>query len=98
MPRRACRKDAIHDDLSNCARRLGWQVWDTWQHAQYTPGFPDGIVVYGERVLFVEVKAHEKATLTDDEALFRSLYADVYRVVATVEDVMEVVREMRDVA
>ena len=95
MPRYACKRDANHDLIASTFRAHGIDWIDTWQHAQYTPGFPDGIAVYGPVVRFIEVKAHEKAMLTQDEALFRSLYADVYRVVATVEEACAMAEEMR---
>ena len=89
MPRRACRRDANHNALSDTARRLGWLVWDTWQHAQYTPGWPDAVWT-GYGVVFAEYKA-KGGRLTDDERQFRALCEAVepglYQVFRTEEEV-----------
>ena len=69
-PRRACRKDATHDEIRDALRALGWYVLDTWQHAQYTPGFPDLVAICPEATVFVEVKALN-GKLTPDESRFR---------------------------
>lgn len=94
-PRRACRKDANHDIIADAFRVHGCDWVDTWQYAQYTPGFPDGIVRYGRVVRFIEVKT-PGAKLTPDEEIFRALHEDVYRVVATLEDVHDVLGEIVD--
>ena len=96
MVRRACRKDVNHDMIASTFRAHGIDWIDTWQHAQYTPGFPDGIACYGPVVRFIEVKADGKAALTGDEARVRALYADLYRVVATIQEACTVAEEMRE--
>ncbi len=69
MPRRACRKDANHDAIADTFRVCGWGWIDTWEHAQYTPGFPDGIAAGPGGVVFVEIKG-ESGSLTDAEETF----------------------------
>ena len=96
MVRRACRKDVNHDMIASTFRAHGIDWIDTWQHAQYTPGFPDGIAVRGKVVRFIEVKADIRAMLTPDEAWFQALYTDLYRVVATIEEACAVAEEMRE--
>ena len=89
MTRRACRKDINHDEIRDAFRALGWHWVDTYQVAQYQPGFPDGLACRRGTVLFVEIKA-KGATLTEDEARFRDMinrYAD-YLVVRSVNDVI----------
>jgi Holliday junction resolvase-like predicted endonuclease len=89
MPPRACRKDANHDEIANAFRRLGWQVFDTYQVAQYLPGWPDLVVCKRSTVVFVEVKAG-KGELTPDERAFRYTLDAHYRVVRCVDDVLAV--------
>jgi len=66
MPRRACRKDANHDEIRDALRQLGWDVIETYQFAQYDPGFPDLLCEKRGVIVFVEVKA-EGGKLTKDE-------------------------------
>ena len=89
MTRRACRKDAQHDEIRDAFRSLGYHWIETYQVAQYQPGFPDGLACRRGRVLFVEIKA-QGATLTADEARMRDTivgYAE-YIVVRSVDDVL----------
>lgn len=90
--RRACRKDANHDELSDAARRLGWYVVDTYQVAQYIPGWPDAVWAKPDRVVLAEYKAG-KAQLTKDEALFAAVWPDKYVIVRTVDDVVKVTND-----
>jgi len=58
--RRACRKDLNHDEIANAFRELGWLVLDTWEFAQYLPGFPDLIICLRckpEVVGLIEIKS-----------------------------------------
>ena len=86
-PRRACRKDANHDAIADAFRRLGWQWYDTYQFAQYVPGFPDGMAVKPGAVLLVEVKG-KRGRLTDDERTFHRVYLGPIMVARTEEDVV----------
>jgi len=92
VPRRKCRKDGHHNALSDCARDLGWQVWDTWQHAQYTPGWPDALWI-GYGVILGEYKLPGEP-LTPAEAKFRALcdamQPKLYQVFETEDDVLRV--------
>ena len=96
MVRRRCRKDANHDEIAATFRALGVDWIDTWQHAQYTPGFPDGVAVRGQVVRFVEIKSApgDAKRLTRDEILFWQRFDPLYRIVATVEDALAVAKEM----
>jgi hypothetical protein len=85
-PRRDTRKDENHDELSEAARDLGWDVIDTYQFAQYVPGFPDAIWVKPGRTIFVEYKG-QKGRLTKDEVAFALRY-DGWYLVRTVDDVI----------
>lgn len=100
MPGYGRRKDANHDAIAEAFRALGWQVWDTYQHAAYTPGWPDLICLRRGRVLFVEVKTPGEA-LTDAEGFLRDTvlwHHGEYHVVSTSEEAVAVIRmseEMR---
>lgn len=91
--RRACRKDSHHDELSKAARRLGWFVVDTYQVAQYIPGWPDAVWAKRGRTVLVEYKT-ERGQLTDDEGLFGALWPDEWVVVRSVDDVVRVTEEV----
>ena len=69
MMRRACSVDANQREVVEALLRLGWDVIDTHQCAQYVPGFPDLVAARAGVTLFVEVK-DGKAKLSDDEELF----------------------------
>ena len=69
-PMRATKKDRNHNEIRDALRGLGWLVIDSWQHAQYTPGFPDLVAICPEATVFVEVKALN-GKLTPDESRFR---------------------------
>ena len=89
MPRRACSVDANQGEIADAFRRLGWDVIDTHQHAQFTPGFPDLLVILTGEVIGVEVKM-PGGRLTPDEwrfALEHPLFT--IEVVRTVDDVLE---------
>lgn len=87
MPRRVCRRDENHAEIADAFRRLGWAVEDTYQVAQYIPGWPDLVVQRGEAVLFVEVKG-PKGKLTLEEQGFRVRHSEVYRIVRSLDDMM----------
>jgi hypothetical protein len=91
--RRACRKDANHDELSDAARRLGWYVVDTYQFAQYIPGWPDAVWAREGRTVLVEYKT-PSGRLTKDERLFQATWPGEYVVVRSVEDVIAVTKEL----
>ena len=88
-PRRACSIDANHGKIADAFRRLGWDVIDTHECAQYIGGFPDLIVIRGGDVLGIEVKA-PGGRLTVDELAFAMAHPDWAPVVVrTVDDVLE---------
>lgn len=91
--RRACRKDANHDELSDAARRLGWYVVDTYQVAQYIPGWPDAVWAKRGRTVLVEYKT-ARGQLTQDEALFAATWPGEWVVVRSVDDVVRVTEEV----
>lgn len=86
MPRRSCKKDANHDELSEHARELGWHVLDTFQFAQYVHGFPDAVWVKDKRVVLAEYKT-EDGRLTKDEKEFQEEWPGEYYVLYNKEDV-----------
>lgn len=86
-PRRACKKDGTHDEIADAFRRLGWTFVDTWQCAQYIPGFFDGLACKNGVVLGVEVK-NGKAPLTPDEARFHVSWEGPVLIARTIEDVL----------
>jgi len=90
--RRACRKDSHHDELSDAARRLGWYVVDTYQVAQYIPGWPDAVWAKRGRTVLVEYKT-ARGQLTQDEALFAATWPGEWVVVRCVDDVVRVTGE-----
>lgn len=89
MPRRVCKKDANQDEIADAYRKLGWDVIDAHEFAQYHPGFPDLICSRHGMTLFVEVKS-AKGKLTDDEQDFYAEHEGDMRIVVdrTVEDVL----------
>lgn len=94
MPRRACRKDAVHDELKSIAEALGWWVLDTFQVAQYIPGFPDQVWVCPSATVFVEIKS-PGGKLTPDEETWLLECVDAggkYEVVRREADVLDVTR------
>jgi hypothetical protein len=90
-PRYAARKDQNHDEIADAFRRLGWTFVDTWQCAQYVPGFFDGLACRDGVVIGVEVK-HGKEPLTPDEARFHAAWPGRILVARSVEDVLCCVR------
>lgn len=91
-PRYQCRKDANHDELSDAARRLGWYVVDTYQFAQYIPGWPDAVWAKPGRTVLAEYKVG-KAQLTKDEALFAARWLGEYVIVRDIDDVLRVTND-----
>jgi hypothetical protein len=89
MPRRGCRKDLNHDEIAECFRDLGWQWWDTYQVAQFLPGFTDGLAIKRGVVVLIEVKSG-KGTLTSDEATFHLQYAGPIEVARNQQDVIAI--------
>ena len=89
-PRRACRKDANHDEIADAIRLHGWQVYDTFQVAQYLPGWPDLLACREGETVWVEVKT-ARGRLTADERKFQAVHRGRYVVLRSVDDVL---REM----
>jgi len=89
MPRRACAKDTNQDDIADAYRKLGWDVIDAHEFAQYCPGFPDLVCSKHGQTLFVEVKT-AKGKLTDDERRFHVEHPDMRIVIdRSVDDILE---------
>jgi len=83
MPRRACRKDGNHDLIRDTLGKLGWQVDETYQFAQYAPGWPDLVAYKWGRVAFIEVKGAD-GTLTADERTWMYAHPHVeYKILQT---------------
>jgi hypothetical protein len=57
-------------------RTLGADVVETWQVAQYIPGFPDALALFRGQVIAVEIKMPGEK-LTKDEATFALLHRDL---------------------
>ena len=96
MPRRACKKDANQDEIADAFRRLGWDVIDTHEHAQYTPGWPDLVAIRPDAVVPIEVK-NKRGRLTEDEEVFAALHPDWAPVIVrTVDDVVELDAMVRE--
>ena len=96
-PRRACRKDANHNQIADAFRAAGCLVIDTHQFAQYVPGYPDLDVRWGEASILIEVKTAD-GELTDDERAFYQLCAsyDVpYYIVRDVEQALTIAKVLR---
>ena len=86
-PRYACRKDNNHALIADAFRALGWFWIDTYQHAQYTPGFFDGLAVKGGVVLGVEIKDGERP-LTPEERAFHAHWEAPLVIVRNIDDVL----------
>jgi len=89
MPRRACRKDANHDEIANAFRKLGWYWKDTYKAGPVIPGFFDGIAILWGHVLGVEVKS-ATGKLTDEEETFHAEYPGMKAIIRSVDDVIAV--------
>lgn len=89
MPRRACRKDKNHDAICKVLVNLGVLLFQTYQHAQYTAGFPDVIGLYYGQVGVIEIKGEGKG-LTPDEDFSRmqcdAMCPGLYVIMRTEED------------
>jgi len=95
MLRRACAVDGNQPEIADAFRRLGWDVIDTHACAQYVPGWPDLVVIKGQRVLGIEVKMPGER-LTDKERLFALLHPEWAPVIVrTVDDVLRLTEEAR---
>jgi len=98
MPRRACKKDANQDEIVDEFTARGWDVMDTHEHAQYTPGFPDLLAIRWGRAYPIEVK-NGRGKLTEDERAFAALHPDwAPLIVRTVDDVVELDAMVREEA
>ena len=96
-PRRACRKDANHNQIADAFRAAGCFVLDTYQMAQYIAGYPDLDVRRGARSVLVEVKTTD-GELSADEQWFASVcegYGVPCVVVRTVEEALEIAKGLR---
>jgi hypothetical protein len=80
--------DANQAEIADAFRRLGWDVIDTHQCAQYVPGFPDLIAIRDRVVLPIEVKG-KRGRLTVDELAFAMAHPEWEPIVVrTVDDVI----------
>jgi len=95
MPRRACAKDANHDEIAGALLQLGWWVVDTSQAAQVVPGFPDLLAAKAGMTVLIEVKTR-RGRLTPAESVFQMLWPDRYRIVRRIEDVEAIEAEWRE--
>lgn len=91
-PAYARRKDANHDEIAEAFRRLGWQWIDTYQHAAYTEGFPDGLVAKDGFIALVEVKG-KRGRLTKAERAFHEGFQGKVWVIRSIDDVLRVTGE-----
>lgn len=91
-PAYARKIDANHHELSDAARALGWAVYDTYQFAQYVPGWPDAVWARRGRTVLVEYKVGN-AQLTSAEGEFGATYPGEWCVVRSVDDVVRVTEE-----
>jgi len=99
VPRYDCRKDNNHDALCTTLTKLGVLLWPTWQHAQYTPGWPDVFAVSYEQPGLIEIKG-EGDELTEAEEIFRMLCdavcPDLYVIMRTDADAVAWVERCRE--
>jgi len=92
MPRRDAKKDANHTELAAVFSDLLWQVWHTYQVAQFIPGWSDLICLRRGRVLWIEIKS-ANGTLTEAEAEMRDKVLanhGEYHIVRSVDDVVRI--------
>jgi hypothetical protein len=91
-PRRACKRDGNHAELTGYLQQCGWRVLDTSTVGpNAVPGFPDAMAVQGEIVVMCEFKM-EHGQLTPDEQAFRLSWPGHYAVLRTLEDVLSMTR------
>jgi len=85
MPRWACAKDANHDLICEALRAMGWDVIETYQVAQFIPGFPDAMACRNGVAIGIEIKS-ARGALTEAEREFAVAHDWMIPVVRTVED------------
>ena len=86
---RRCRKDAVHDELVQWHRHLGWDIAETYQLGQYVPGFPDALGVHpiSHVTVLLEFKSPD-GKLTKAEKWFHAFWRGPIEIERTVTDVM----------
>lgn len=57
------------------AHALGWRVYHTYRSTRSTPGFPDLVLVRGDRLLFLELKSEKGKLTTTQMDWLHDLYA-----------------------
>ena len=53
--------------VERLAQGLGWRTYHTWNSMRSVKGFPDLVLVRGERLVFVELKAERKKLTREQE-------------------------------
>ena len=46
----------LMQEVTRLARRAGWKIYHTWRSDNSPAGFPDLVMVKGERLIFAELK------------------------------------------
>ena len=60
---------AFQSEVVKFAHLMGWLVYHTYDSRRSAPGFPDLVLVKGERILYRELKT-ETGKLTDAQTLW----------------------------
>lgn len=83
---KAKRTDANHKEIREFLRELGATVKDT---SRFGEGFPDLLVKWRGKILYIEIKRDEKEKLTKSEKEFLEFIGyENYKIVYSREDVM----------
>lgn len=93
--RRSARTDDNHDEIVKAFRRLGWSVLDIHQ----IPNSADIIVGKWLHSIVIEIKdgskPPSKQNLTDGEIVFKSSWNGDYRIIKSIDDVIELDAEYK---
>lgn len=73
----------LQQAVLDLARSKGWKAYHTFDSRRSEPGFPDAILIRGERLIAVEFKS-EKGKLTEAQTDWLEAFRDVWVVDAIV--------------
>lgn len=73
----------LQQSVLDLARARGWRCYHTFDSRRSEPGFPDAVLIRGERLLAIEFKS-EKGKLTPEQQAWLEAFRDVWVVEAIV--------------
>jgi VRR-NUC domain-containing protein len=76
----------LQTSIERGARVLGWRVYHTWSSMHSPKGFPDLVMIKGDRLIFAELKNETGKVTEDQEAWLRDLQHFAWRIRSAVSD------------